>query len=54
MEDLKELEQSVFTTSRCYQDSTAFQRALGYIKKKDLELYENLLKTEGFECGVLD
>lgn len=53
MNDLHELEQSVFTTSRCYQDSTAFQHALNYIKKNDLALYESLLETEGYESGIL-
>lgn len=54
MNELYELEKDVLGTSRCYADSTAFQKALAYIKNADKELYRTLLEIEGVECGCIE
>lgn len=54
MKDLHELEQNVLGASRCYADSTAFRKALAYIKKTDQTLYASLLEIEGEECGCIE
>lgn len=52
MDYLQDLENDVFKTSRCYCDSTAFRRALDYIKTANLDLYATLLEIEAEECGI--
>jgi hypothetical protein len=54
MKDLHKLEQNVLGASRCYADSTAFRKALDYIKKTDMALYASLLEIEGEECGCIE
>ena len=51
--EILDYENDILSTSAAYNDSTAFQRALSYIKKTNAELYAQLLEVEGEECGVL-
>lgn len=51
---MTELELNVLGASRCYADSTAFQKALAYIKATNQELYITLLEIEGEECGCIE
>ena len=51
--ELNELENAVKTTSVPYRDSTAFQKALFYIKDTNVELYKHLLTIEFEEMGFI-
>lgn len=53
MEDIFELEKIVFSKSMAYENSTAFQLALAYIKKSNIETYKELLTKEVEEMGLL-
>lgn len=51
-QELSILESAVFSTSIPYRDSTAFQRALLFVKAKDPKRYESLLLIEAEEAGI--
>lgn len=51
--DILELETEMQNTSLSYKFSTAFQRALEYIKKTNKDLYAELVEKECEECGIL-
>ena len=51
---IKELEQIVFNRSLAYENSTAFQQSLEFIKKVNYPMYKDLLYKECEEMGCLD
>ena len=53
---IQQLESIACDASRnhCYGGSTAFQKALDFVKKHDEELYKSLLLIEIDEMGCMD
>jgi len=53
-ERIKTLEESIFSRSFVYENSTAFREALQFVKERDTALYQHLLETEYDEMGAND
>lgn len=51
-DDFEYMEQAVKQTyGSCYSQSSAFQKALEYIKSHDFEMYKSLIKEEYEDMG---
>ena len=46
IEDFSEMEEEVYSVSSPLRNSTAFQRAMYYIRENNHDLYVELIKTE--------